>query len=359
MWPVRALRITSEASSESLIVLLSVLRSPAYGDNHWLECRRYRRYLRYLPLPCNGASDHVLWPLRVRLRLPCELVARAVNLPTMHVFLPLQLFDYILTASQGKAEVSAVTYQHKSPTDFKTYHVRPTHPPRHGFPNTPTVQNVSAYPEYYNGRQTRSYRRRRSLSIPNRDNAVLQRRHVYRNKLYSLHIGANRVSQYRNWTPQMVADSPELQSRARMWIRRELRVFSFLNAEPSDNPARAATTTSNAEFLLAYIISILKSIDIKASDGKAEDLLQEFLGRENARLFLHELNAWLRSPYTKVEDWDRHVQYAEQLPTEFDADRRPARRRKNTRASNRSRSPNMDRARGRMEGESWRNNTPD
>ena len=47
-------------------------------------------------------------------------------------------------------------------------------------------------------------------------------------------------------------------------------------------------------------------------------MLQEFLGRDNARLFLHELGAWLRSPYTKLEDWDRHVQYREALPTHFD-----------------------------------------
>lgn len=47
-------------------------------------------------------------------------------------------------------------------------------------------------------------------------------------------------------------------------------------------------------------------------------MLQEFLGRDSARLFLHELGAWLRSPYTKLEDWDRHVQYREALPTHFD-----------------------------------------
>jgi hypothetical protein len=143
-----------------------------------------------------------------------------------------------------------------------------------------------------------------------------------------------------------------------MWIRRELRVFSFLNADPTDTPAQAATTTSNAEFLLAYIISILKAMDIKASDGKAEDLLQEFLGRENARLFLHELNAWLRSPFTKLEDWDQQVQYTEPLPTEFDTNGRPARR-KNERAMNRSRSPDMVRGRERRERDIWRPHRPD
>lgn len=56
-------------------------------------------------------------------------------------------------------------------------------------------------------------------------------------------------------------------------------------------------------------MAILKTVDIKGSGGQAEDLVQEFLGRENARLLLHELRAWLRSPYRRVEDWDRHVQY--------------------------------------------------
>lgn len=70
---------------------------------------------------------------------------------------------------------------------------------------------------------------------------------------------------------------------------------------------------NNAEFLLEYIIAILKTVDIKGSGGQAEDMLQEFLGRDNTRLFLHELKAWLRSPYTSLEDWDRNVQYNDAL----------------------------------------------
>ena len=40
-------------------------------------------------------------------------------------------------------------------------------------------------------------------------------------------------------------------------------------------------------------------------------MLSDFLGRENTRLFLHELRAWLRSPYEALADWDRHVQYGD------------------------------------------------
>ena len=73
--------------------------------------------------------------------------------------------------------------------------------------------------------------------------------------------------------------------------------------------------------MLEYIVGILKKLEIKGSNGAAENLVAEFLGRESARLFLHELEAWLRSPYTKLEDWDRHVQYASPALRSGKADR--------------------------------------
>jgi hypothetical protein len=83
-------------------------------------------------------------------------------------------------------------------------------------------------------------------------------------------------------------------------------VFEFLNPNNVSGSDRRA---SNAEFLLEYIVAIMKTVDIQGSGGEAEEMLREFLGRENTRLFLHELRAWLRSPYNSLEDWDRHVQY--------------------------------------------------
>ena len=103
-------------------------------------------------------------------------------------------------------------------------------------------------------------------------------------------------------------------SRARKWIRRELQVFDFLNPDINIE-AGTRRKTNNAEFLLEYIIAILKSVDIKGSSGQAYDMLQEFLGSENSKLFLHELQAWLRSPYVQLDDWDRHVQYGFINPT--------------------------------------------
>jgi hypothetical protein len=150
---------------------------------------------------------------------------------------------------------------------------------------------------------------RRSFSPPVEDVALRRRRDVYQRRLYSLHVGSNRFSGYQDITPEVIANSPELQSQARTFIRRELRVFSFLHRAFEGLPANGPTTSSNAEFLLSYIVSILKMVDVKASNGHAEDLLTEFLGRENSKLLLHELNAWLRSPYTRLEEWDRNVQY--------------------------------------------------
>ncbi|EXJ84906.1 hypothetical protein A1O3_05581 [Capronia epimyces CBS 606.96] len=148
-----------------------------------------------------------------------------------------------------------------------------------------------------------------------RDNSLEFRREVYRHKLYSLHVGTNRVSRYRNLTPESFVKDERLTTRARMWIRRELQVFDFLSSSsPTTGSASADRRASNADFLLEYIIAILKSIDLKGSTGQAEELLKDFLGRDNAKLFLHELEAWLRSPYEYLKDWDRAVQYA--IPSE-------------------------------------------
>jgi hypothetical protein len=97
-----------------------------------------------------------------------------------------------------------------------------------------------------------------------------------------------------------------------MWLRRELRVFEVLYADgdsPFGHDSLRKRRPSKAEFLLEYIVAILKVMDIQGSAGQAEDMIQEFLGRENTRLFLHELKAWLRSPYASLDAWDRAVQY--------------------------------------------------
>jgi hypothetical protein len=156
---------------------------------------------------------------------------------------------------------------------------------------------------------------RSRYAAPEEPSAALRRRQeVYLHGRYSKHVGSNRLSRYRELTPALFREDEQLVSRARMWIRRELQVFSFLRPDAADTTdgdrdAASRRRHQNAEFLLEYVVAILKSVDLAGSAGEAENMLSEFLGRDNTRLFLHELRAWLRSPFTKLEDWDRAVQY--------------------------------------------------
>ncbi|KAI6080989.1 hypothetical protein F4821DRAFT_265349 [Hypoxylon rubiginosum] len=160
----------------------------------------------------------------------------------------------------------------------------------------------------------RPSRRRFEAEPPRRvtvDEAILRRQNVYRNQLYSLHVGSSHRSGYRDLIPEMFESDPEMVSRARAWLRRELQVFEFLRtphtAQSSDD-SMTRRRANNAEFLLEYIIAILKTVDIQGSQGQAEEMLKDFLGRDNTKLLLHELKNYLRSPWS-IEAWDRKVQY--------------------------------------------------
>lgn len=241
---------------------------------------------------------------------------RAITVPCNHYS-----FDFLCLASWlqqcstcplCKADVSQIQYDWRSPEDFKTYNVQTT---KLAASSSSASAATRGHSRPFVQRRYRQGRPARRSPSPSPDIALVRRRYVYRNELFSMHVGTNRISRYANFTPQMVASSPDLQSRARAFIRRELRVFSFLYPEAADDSEAASRRVGNAEFLLEYILAILKKMDIKGPTGQAEDMLQEFIGRNHARLFLHELGAWLRSPYTRLEDWDRHVQYREPLPT--------------------------------------------
>ena len=229
-----------------------------------------------------------------------------------------------------KADVSTVRYDFSDSKTFKVFKVTSTGkaPPTNSTGTSNTTGSSSAHASYnasararFDHRGRRLYRGRReynSSPAQTPDEALLRRRHIYSSQLFSLHVGTNRVSRFRDLTPSLFTSDTELLSRARKWIRRELRVFTFLNPDATStsnpNPGTGRSNdrrANNAEFLLEYIIAILKTVDIQGSGGQAEEMLSEFLGRANTRLFLHELRAWLRSPYTELADWDRHVQYAE------------------------------------------------
>ncbi|KAL7797321.1 hypothetical protein V8C37DRAFT_408089 [Trichoderma ceciliae] len=206
-----------------------------------------------------------------------------------------------------------VTKVHRGPPDRRETTVIEPKPQRPERPSSTRTYSYQSSPHRPRSRTTRTPR----LTANNLDAERIQahRRDVYLHKRFSKHVGSNRLSLYRELTPRLFCSDEVLVSRARMWIRRELQVFSFLTIDESgsgdanEGAAQARRRANNAEFLLEYIIAILKTVDIMGSVGQAEDMLSEFLGRDNARLFLHELRSWLRSPFTKLEDWDRAVQY--------------------------------------------------
>ena len=212
----------------------------------------------------------------------------------------------LITAITGNAQVRSVEYGRRSLNDLKTYYVEPNDT------SGITVSSIHASTASHHFRHRHSSRQHRSQRIrelpPSPDLALHRRKLVYRDNLYSLHVGSNRLSCFTDLTPQGFSKDAELISRARKWIRRELQVFDFLNPESGEGEG-IRRKANNAEFLLEYIVAILKTVDVKGSGGQAEDMLQDYLGRDNTRLFLHELRAWLRSPFTSLQDWDRNVQY--------------------------------------------------
>lgn len=230
-----------------------------------------------------------------------------------------------------KAEVVEIQYDFTDQGNSKTYRV-----PKIGLQSTGTVstpqesRQTSHSNHHFRGRRQHSshvnYRHgRRSFPPSSSDpqvrarGALARRRQVYRDHLFSLHVGTNATSRYKDITLRQLQSDPDLISRARAWIRRELQVFEFLN-EDTESPRsensgaegspRRRRRQNNALFVLEYVIAILKTVDIQESSGHAENLLSDFLGRENSQIFLHELRNFLRSPFS-IEAWDNHVQYDE------------------------------------------------
>ncbi|KAK4217276.1 hypothetical protein QBC37DRAFT_255224, partial [Rhypophila decipiens] len=160
---------------------------------------------------------------------------------------------------------------------------------------------------------TRESGRREQTPDPVEAEWLRRRRHIYRENLYALHVGSNRrqvgESQYTELSPALFMARPELVSRARVWLQRELRIFDFLQTDVADPNSIDLTRPTRAEWIREFIIFLLKTVDIQDHSNQFEDRLSTYLGRKIARHLLHELRAWLRSPFDKPEDWDRAVQY--------------------------------------------------
>lgn len=234
-----------------------------------------------------------------------------------------------------KAEVTEIQYDFTGEAHSKTYRVPKIGLQAASGPSLPERRPTAPPNDRFRGRwqpSRGSLRTGRRVGPASRSDletraqgALERRRHVYRNRLLSLHVGSNPSSRYRDITLRQLQSDPDLLSRARTWIRRELQVFAFLNDDSESHKEDAGAEDVGAEgdrhhrrrrrqnsalFVLEYAIAILKTVDIQESSGHAENLLSDFLGREHARIFLHELRSFLRSPFS-VEAWDGHVQYDE------------------------------------------------
>ena len=124
-----------------------------------------------------------------------------------------------------KAEVKAVEYTRGSKADkVQIYEVAQAPPPQPQAELSSTTsvsgaQHLYARPRRYGNRRPR-------LTGPRHEGhssvfALLRRRRIYRQQLYSLHVGSNRLSRFRELTPQLFCHDEELVRRARMWIRRQ------------------------------------------------------------------------------------------------------------------------------------------
>ena len=241
------------------------------------------------------------------------ITERAVALPCKHDCFDFPCLGNWLTKHTTcplcKGQVEKLEYDFNGAGESKIFHLPPPEPDEVEY-SGPTHRSHQRRYSQRPTRRSRSLRRSCAGSDIQNDSGLGRRRDIYRHQLLSSHVGTNRISKYQDLNPQRFRGDEVLLSRARKWIRRELQVFDFLDLDCA-NTEGGRRRASNAEFLLEYIMAVLRTTDIKGSGGHAEELLKDFLGRDNTRVFLHELQAWLRSPYQHLRDWDRAVQYNE------------------------------------------------
>ncbi|KAJ5459974.1 uncharacterized protein N7458_001526 [Penicillium daleae] len=161
---------------------------------------------------------------------PCVICLDTITEPCVGVPCHHANFDYLCLLSWleqqpncplCKANLTAVQYDVKGPRGPKTYTVPPVNA------RGTTVRAPLPHETRLRGQQRRRQRTRLHQPQPAPSDPLSVRRNVYRNQLYSLRVGSNRLSQYTEVTPEHFNRDEALVSRARKWIRRELQVFSF------------------------------------------------------------------------------------------------------------------------------------
>lgn len=187
----------------------------------------------------------------------------------------------VTTVTLGPRNRTIYTAQRKPPTDPLAPWGRPAPRRRRRRSPSPSAPTLESYPRY--------------------------RLDVYRRARFSLHIGSNPHTGYRPLTPTTLHNSTHL-SRARSFIRRELLVLDALEPPAPPPVSRGSSPRRSRAFRLEYIVAVLKAAGLQGASGAAEELLRRYLG-VHTQLFLHELRAFLRSPFARVEEWDRGARY--------------------------------------------------
>jgi hypothetical protein len=141
---------------------------------------------------------------------------------------------------------------------------------------------------------------------------------IYREGRYALHIGSSSYNSYRTLSVSDFQHDDQLTRRATAFIRRELLIIDCLNPRerrqfPDAGPMRSLLEQRVGRNYwgsqrVDYVMRVLRAVDMQSANGAAEEILRPVTG-EFTGLFLHELRAFLRSPFGRVEEWDEVVRY--------------------------------------------------
>ncbi|SDA02824.1 BZ3500_MvSof-1268-A1-R1_Chr11-1g03175 [Microbotryum saponariae] len=122
------------------------------------------------------------------------------------------------------------------------------------------------------------------------ERALERRRFVYRQGLFAKHVASNRYTRFKPFGPDKLNNNA-IKNKVLVFVRRELQVFSSVDVA----------------FLTTYILSIASQLDLRSA--AAIRLLADFVPQAQAEHLAHEIVTFARSPFDKLEDYDRFVQY--------------------------------------------------
>lgn len=168
---------------------------------------RKQRITPTVALSALTLSLRELLPLHVAITasISCAFSAgfkSALNAPCVREYHLDSLVRYSLADREiGNAEVRSVEYD--SPEDPKVFKVESNSREK----SSSVVPSTPSHLGNGHGRRPISSWRQRRPQIPitvNPDAALLRRKEVYQKRLYSLHVGSNRLSRFRDLTPSKI-----------------------------------------------------------------------------------------------------------------------------------------------------------